>query len=37
MKREYNKEYKISYSEVDQNLKLGVYESFNLAQEIPRK
>ena len=33
MKREYNKEYKISYSEVDQDLKLGVYESFNLAQD----
>ncbi len=33
MKRVYNKDYKISYSEVDQNLKLGVYESFNLAQD----
>lgn len=33
MKREYNKEYKISYSEVNQDLKLGVYESFNLAQD----
>lgn len=32
MKREYNKEYKISYSEVDQNLKLGIYASLNLAQ-----
>ena len=33
MKREYTKEYKISYSEVNQDLKLGVYESFNLAQD----
>jgi len=33
MKRVYNKDYKISYSEVDQDLKLGVYESFNLAQD----
>jgi len=33
MKRVYNKDYKISYSEVDKNLKLGVYESFNLAQD----
>ncbi len=33
MKRVYNKDYKISYSEVNQDLKLGVYESFNLAQD----
>ncbi len=33
MKRVYNKDYKISYSEVDQDLKLGVYESLNLAQD----
>lgn len=33
MKRTYNKDYKISYSEVDQNLKLSLYESFNLAQD----
>jgi len=33
MKRVYNKDYKISYSEVDKNLKLGLYESFNLAQD----
>ncbi len=33
MKRVYNKDYKISYSEVDQDLKLGIYESFNLAQD----
>ena len=33
MKRVYNKDYKISYSEVDQDLKLSVYESFNLAQD----
>lgn len=33
MKIEYNKEYRIGYSKVDQDLKLGVYESFNLAQD----
>lgn len=33
MKREYKKEYKISYSEVDQDLKLSLYEAFNLAQD----
>ncbi len=33
MRRVYNKDYKINYSEVDQDLKLGVYESFNLAQD----
>ncbi len=33
MKRVYNKDYKISYSEVNQDLKLGIYESFNLAQD----
>ncbi len=33
MKREYNKDYKISYSETDQDLKLSVYESFNLVQD----
>ncbi len=34
MKREYNKQYKIGYSKVDQDLKLSVYESFNLVQDI---
>ncbi len=33
MKRVYNKDYKISYSEINQDLKLSVYESFNLAQD----
>jgi len=33
MKRVYHKDYKISYSEVNQDLKLSVYESFNLAQD----
>lgn len=33
MKREYNKEYKISYSKVNQDLKLGVYEAFDLTQD----
>ncbi len=33
MKKVYNKDYKISYSEIDQNLKLGIYASFNLAQD----
>jgi len=33
MKRVYNTDYRISYSKVNQDLKLSVYESFNLAQD----
>lgn len=34
MKIEYKKEYKISYTEVDQNLKLGLVESMTLPQNM---
>ncbi len=34
MKREYRKEYKISYTEVDQNLKLGLVEAMTLPQDM---
>ncbi len=34
VKREYRKEYKISYTEVDQNLKLGLVEAMTLPQDM---